>query len=67
MNLIDGHVTKVLSEPILQTYEKEDKKLIYWWEVEVEYWDDGGTDIKKLSFSTEEKAREVKEGYVFQH
>lgn len=56
MNLLDAHVTKVLSEP----YFKYNK-----WIVKVEYRCYGSTLETVLMFIEEEKAKEVKEGFTF--
>jgi len=72
VNLIDGHVTKVLNKREVEAATEwrliEGDKLFgkKYTVYEVEYWDDGGTDTKELWF---EKGKEpnVKEGYVFQH
>ena len=62
MNLIDGDVTKLLSEPYKESFRDTS-----WWAVDVEYEDDGGTSITKLTFSTEEEANMVDVGYTFLH
>lgn len=64
MNLIDAKVTKVLGVP--EHREHEDQQ---WWQVEVDYVDDGGHSEKSaiLQFKTEAEAAAVKPDYVFQH
>lgn len=67
MNLIDCHVTKILSK--LKYIATED-----WGEFagtvydifEVEYWDDGGISSTQLWFREDEN-KEIDVGYVFQH
>lgn len=56
MNLLDCFVTKVLCKP----YQKFDK----WW-VDVEYECYGKIDYSYIMFESEEKALEVKEGFIF--
>lgn len=69
MNLIDYHVTKVLSEPIRRQVFLEDGSLdLEYWKVKVEYSDDGGNGQEKWeSFGSEEAALAVCVGYVGQH
>lgn len=64
MNLIDFHVTKVLSNPEKKTSESGKE----YWLTEVEYWDDGGSGqkMKVMTFS-EDQAKMVVAGYVGQH
>ena len=56
MNLLEGTVKKVLSEPIFKWNK--------WW-VEVEYNCYGSLSKTELMFSTEEKAKAVKIGFTF--
>ena len=56
MNLLEGTVTEVLSEPLFKWNK--------WW-VEVEYNCYGRFSKTELMFSTEEKAKEVKVGFTF--
>ena len=60
MNLIDGHVIEVLTEPTLTEIG---------YTIDVKYWDDGGisTQPKTLGFATKEQAEKVEKGYIFQH
>lgn len=63
MNLIDFHVTKVLGPPVQRSTENHT-----WWEVPVEYWDDGGNNqVKNVWCSTEDAAKAIQPGYVGQH
>lgn len=63
MNLIDFHVTKILSEP-----EQVHADWGTYWKVLVEYWDDGGDDQQKvLTGSTEGFIKSIQPGYVGQH
>lgn len=64
MNLIDFHVTEVLSEPVKKTTSCG----MEYWLTPVVYWDDGGDNQKKevMSFS-QEHAESIKPGYVGQH
>lgn len=72
MNLIDGHVIRVLSKRTVDAATEwnltEDDQLLgkMYTVFKVEYWDDGGTDTKELWFETG-KEPDVKKGYVFQH
>lgn len=64
MNLIDYHVTKVISTPIKRTLDNGKN----YWKVLVEYWDDGGPNqTMNLIFFNEKEANDVKVGYVGQH
>jgi hypothetical protein len=64
MNLIDATVTKVHGTARFR--EVKDQS---WWEIQVDYRDDGGNSKRPttLQFSTEEAANAIKPGYVFQH
>lgn len=62
MNLIDFHVTEVLSEPV-----KVERDWGTYWKVLVKYWDDGGETEDWLTQPTEEGIRNIKPGYVGQH
>jgi hypothetical protein len=63
MNLIDAEVTRVCAPPKLVFYRDRE-----WWEVIVEYSDDGGDgQMKHLTFSHKSEADKVEAGYVFQH
>lgn len=62
MNLIDFHVTEILSEPV-----KVERDWGTYWKVLVKYWDDGGKSEKYLTVYSEESARAIKPGYVGQH
>lgn len=63
MNVVDGHVTKVLRVWHEPTYKNLP------WLVEVSYWDDGGLSDRptELMFKTEQEALAIDVGYVFQH
>lgn len=62
MNLIDAVVTKILSKPVYKSQEGYS-----WWIVRIEYKDMGGKSTKKRVFSSEEEAKKLKVGDVFQH
>ena len=62
MNMIDGYVEEVLSEPKYVVYTGFD-----WYFVKVRYSDEGGEHETDLMFDTMEKALDVKKGYVFLH
>ncbi len=62
MNLIDAMVTKIIGIPRLVGCGNTE-----WWQLWVEYVDDGGTSEKYLTFNTEQEANEVKPGYEFTH
>lgn len=62
MNLIDFHVTEVLSEPI-----RVDVDWGTYWKVQVSYWDDGGNDQVKWVTGTENFVKNIRIGYVGQH
>ncbi|WP_166596880.1 hypothetical protein [Pseudomonas sp. SLFW] len=57
MNLIDCHVTEILSKPYL--------KFGCWW-VDVEYVSEGQPGKSNLMFKTEAAAKAVAVGHVFQ-
>ncbi len=57
MNLIDCHVTKILSQPY--------RKFGAWW-VDVEYESEGRPGKSNLMFKTESAANAVLIGHVFQ-
>lgn len=61
MNLLDHYVTKVIGKPYMQRYADK-----LWWCVRVEYTCYGNTGTDELIFNTEEEAKQVKVGYVFQ-
>ena len=66
MNLIDGHVIRVIDRRIFIPPKEWDTDKIYTI-FEVEYWDEGtDSSITELWY---EKGKEpdVKEGFVFQH
>ena len=67
MNLIDGHVTKVIEKK--QFVQPDD-----WVEpgkvhdiFVVEYWDDGGGGQKTELWFDAEAHKDIQPGYVFQH
>jgi len=62
MNLIDFHVTNVLSEPILV-----ERDWGSYWKVLVRYQDDAGETEDWLCQPTGELIREIKPGYIGQH
>lgn len=62
MNLIDFHVTEVLSEPILV-----ERDWGSYWKVLVKYNDDGGETEDWLIQPTEELICRIKPGYIGQH
>lgn len=62
MNLIDFHVTEVLSEPL-----KVEQDWGSYWKLHLKYWDDAGEITEWKIFLTEEEALRVKPGYVGQH
>lgn len=57
MNLLDCYVTKILSAPY--------RKFGHWW-VDVEYNSEGRLSKSNLMFKTEEAAKAVAIGHVFQ-
>lgn len=57
MNLLDCYVTKILSVPY--------RKFGHWW-VDVEYNSEGHLSKSNLMFKTEEAAKAVVIGHVFQ-
>jgi len=61
MNLVDFHVTKILSEPI-----KVEREWGTYWKIEVEYWDDGGSG-QTTWLTCSETAEEIYVGYIGQH
>ena len=66
MNLVECVVTSVLGDPIKKKFHSDViYKDIEYWEVQVEYNSYGSDGRTTLTFYTEEKAKEVKEGYVF--
>lgn len=66
MNLVECVVTSVLGDPIKKKFHSDVIcKDIEYWEVQVEYNSYGSDGRTTLTFYTEEKAKEVKEGYVF--
>ena len=68
MNLIDYEVTAVLSSPVHRTYQTSGGEILQWWEVQIEYTDDGGAgQIKNEIFFTEESANECEVGMIYQH
>lgn len=61
MNALDHTVTKIITP----AYEKYFRGYVFW-EVIVEYDCYGDKGITTLRFDTEEEAKQVKVGYVFQ-
>jgi hypothetical protein len=60
MNIVDGVVTKVLSDPTyISSFD------VKWWQVEVEYNSWGTISNTVLVFPTFEQAYAVVEGYKF--
>lgn len=66
MNLIDGHVTKVIEKKQFTAPDDWATPGKVFDIFVVEYWDDGGTGQKELWFDAEEK-KDIQPGYVFQH
>jgi len=67
MNLIDGHVTKVIEKKKFTAPDDWGSSAGKVFDIfVVEYWDDGGTNQKELWFDAEEN-KDVQPGYVFQH
>lgn len=66
MNLVECVVTSVLGDPIKKGFYSDlICEYINYWEVPVEYNSYGSIGETNLTFTTEEKAKEVKEGYIF--
>lgn len=66
MNLVECVVTSVLGDPVKKEFYSDDVcEYIDYWEVQVEYNSYGSNGRTTLTFCTEEKVKEVKEGYVF--
>lgn len=61
MNLLDHYVTKVIGKPYMRRYANK-----LWWCLQVEYTCYGNKGNTELIFNTEEEAKQVKVGYVFQ-
>ena len=61
MNVLDHTVTKIVTP----AYERYFRGYVFW-EVIVEYNCYGNKGITPLRFDTEEEAKQVKVGYVFQ-
>ena len=61
MNVLDHYVTKVIGKPYMKRYADK-----LWWCLEVEYNCYGHPGTKELIFNTEDEAKQVKVGYVFQ-
>ena len=64
MNLCDYYVKEVISDPVcIDKYKDEG---VVWWEVEVSYIYDNGTEKEcALTFKTKEEAEQVEKGYHF--
>lgn len=66
MNITEFIVEEVIEAPKKIIYSTPSKKEYVWWEIIVSYFDDmGELKLKKLTFDTEEKIREVKRYYEF--
>lgn len=68
MNLINGYVEEVLSEPYyVDNKAKYGEDKFNWWAVDVKYSDIGSGGERTLTFKTKEEAEEIEEGYKFLH
>lgn len=66
MNLVECVVTSVLGNPKKKKFYSDiTNEYIDYWVIPVEYNSYGSIGKTTLTFTTEEKAKEVKEGYVF--
>ena len=67
MNLIDGHVTKVLEKKKFTAPEDWAEPGKVFDIFVVEYWDDGGDNLVTELWFEEDEGNNVYPGYVFQH
>lgn len=67
MNLIDGHVTKVLEKKKFVAPDDWSTPGQVFDIFVVEYWDDGGDGQTKELWFKEDEGNNVYPGYVFQH